>query len=128
MSYESTVSEIEKYFGFMPGFFKDLPHDTLVQMWPVFKKYNLGESSIPAKYRELVMLGVSAAIKCPYSTLYHREAARMMGASEEELAEISVLVSSTGFWSDVLHSMNYDKNKFAEELEKAGEHLITYQE
>jgi AhpD family alkylhydroperoxidase len=94
-------------------------------MWPIFKKYHLGESQIPQKYRELLMLAVSAAIKCPYSILYHREAARMMGASEDELAEVTMLVSSTGFWSDVLHSMNYDKDKFAKELEKAGEHLIT---
>ena len=128
MSYEATISEIEKYFGFVPGFFKDLPQESMIQMWPIFKKYNLGESNIPPKYRELLMLAVSAAIKCPYSILYHREAARMMGASEEELAEVSILTSSTGFWSDVLHSMNYDKDRFAKELEKAGEHLISAQE
>ena len=125
MSYESTTAEIEKYFGFVPGFFKGLPHETLTQMWPLFKRYHLEETVIPPKYRELVMLAVSAVIKCPYSTLFHREAARMTGASEEELAEMSVLVSTVSFWSDVLHSMNYDREKFAEELAKAGEHMIS---
>ncbi len=128
MSYETTVSEIEKYFGFVPGFFKDLPKESLTQMWPVFKKYNLGESSIPPKYRELVMLAVSAAIKCKYSILYHREASRMTGATENELAEVSMLVSSTEFWSGVLHSMNYSIDQFAEELAKAGEHLLSAHE
>lgn len=121
---QKTNSEIEEYFGFVPGFFKNLPADALDQMWPVFKKYHLGESVIPAKYREMIMLSAAAAMKDPYSELYHREAAKMMGASDEELAELSVLVASTGFWSNVLHSMNYDKQLFAEELQRGAEHLI----
>ncbi|MEO9321677.1 MAG: carboxymuconolactone decarboxylase family protein [Nitrososphaera sp.] len=121
---QKTNSEIEEYFGFVPGFFKNLPADALDQMWPVFKKYQLGESVIPAKYREMMMLSAAAAMKCPYCELYHREAAKMYGASDEELAELSVLVASTGFWSNVLHSMNYDKQQFADELRRGAEHMI----
>lgn len=119
-----TTSEIEEYFGFVPGFFKNLPTDAMDQMWPIFKKYQLGESVIPPKYREMMMLSAAAAVKCPYCELYHREVAKMMGATEEELAELSVLVASTGFWSNVLHSMNYDKKQFADELRRAGEHML----
>lgn len=123
MSYEQTLSEIEQYLGFVPGFFKDTPKDVMVHMWPIFKKYQLGESAIPPKYREMIMLATSAAAKCPYCELYRREVAKMLGATEEELAELSVLVASTGFWSNVLHTMNYDRAKFAEELKRAGEQM-----
>ena len=123
MNYEETTKEIEQKFGFVPGFFKNVPQDALIQMWPIFKKYQLGESVIPPKYREMMMLAASAAVKCPYCELYHREVSKMLGASEEELAELAILVASTGFWSNVLHTMHYDKTKFAEELKKVGEYM-----
>ncbi|HZT34753.1 MAG TPA: carboxymuconolactone decarboxylase family protein [Nitrososphaera sp.] len=123
-STKDTDAEIQETFGFVPGFFKNIPKDALDHMWPIFKKYQLGESVIPAKYREMIMLSAAAAIKCPYCEFYHREAALMMGASEEELAELSILVASTGFWSNVLHSMNYDKEKFKDEIRRGAEYMI----
>ena len=56
MNYEETVKEIEDTFGIIPGFMKDAPQDILIQMWPLFKKYQMGESIIPQKYREMMML------------------------------------------------------------------------
>lgn len=123
MSYEDTIKEIKTTFGFVPDFFKNTPKDVITHMWPIFKKYQLGESVIPPKYREMMMLAASAAVKCPYCELYHREACKMLGATEEELSELAVLVASTGFWSNTLHTMNYDIHKFAKELEKAGKHM-----
>jgi len=52
MSYEQTKNEMEKTFGFFPGFFTGVPQDVLVQMWPIMKTYMLGESKIPGKYRD----------------------------------------------------------------------------
>lgn len=125
MNYEETLKDIEQKFGFVPGFFKNVPQDAMIQMWPIFRKYQLGESVIPPKYREMMMLAASAAVKCPYCELYHREVSKMLGATEEELAELAILVASTGFWSNVLHTMHYDKAKFAEELRKAGEYMAS---
>jgi hypothetical protein len=61
MNYEDTVKEIEQTFGTLPGFFKNTPKDILPQMWPLFKKYQIGESVIPQKYRELMMLVAASA-------------------------------------------------------------------
>ena len=47
MSYDETIKDIEKTFGTVPGFMKETPEDILPQMWPLFKKYQLGESVIP---------------------------------------------------------------------------------
>lgn len=82
MSYEETVKDIEKTFGILPGFFKNTPKDVLPQMWPLFKKYQIGESLIPKKYREMMMLASAAATKCPYCQTYHREVAKMLGATD----------------------------------------------
>ena len=97
MSYEETVKDIEKTFGMLPGFFKNTPKDVLPQMWPLFKKYQIGESLIPKKYREMMTLASAAATKCPYCQTYHREVAKMLGATDQELEELAVVVAEVPF-------------------------------
>jgi hypothetical protein len=75
MSYQETLSDIEKEFGIVTGFLKGVPEDVLMQMWPVMKRYILEESRIPPKYREMIGLAVAATLKCPYSEIFHRGAA-----------------------------------------------------
>ncbi len=122
-TYEDTLEDIEKTLGIVPGFMKALPEEVLVQEWPLFKKYNFGETEIPAKYRELMGLAVAANIKCPYCQLFHKGAAQMNGATEEELAEIVFLASYTARWSAIIHAQHYDYNTFAREFEQIGEYL-----
>ena len=107
----------------LPGFMKNTPKDILPQMWPLFKKYQMGKSLIPEKYREMMMLAAAAAVKCPYCQTYHKEISKMFGASEEELNELAVIVGQTSFWSNVLHTQNYDYDTFVRELQQIGEHM-----
>ena len=115
MSYQQTVREIESTFGSMPEFLKNAPQDVLTQMWPIMKKYELGESVIPQKYREMMALATAAAMKCPYCQTFHKEVAKMYGATEEELNELAAIVAQTSFWSAILHTQNYDMNKFVQD-------------
>ena len=123
MSYEETIKEIENTLGTVPGFMKDTPRDLLPQMWPLFKKYQLGQSVIPEKYREMMMLAAAAAVKCPYCQTYHKEVSKMWGASDEELNELAVVVANTAFWSNILHTQNYDYNTFVKELKQIGDYM-----
>jgi AhpD family alkylhydroperoxidase len=121
--YEDTLEDIESTLGIVPGFMKALPREVLVQEWPLFKKYNFEETEIPAKYRELMGLSVAANIKCPYCQLFHKGAAQMNGATEEELAETAFLASYTARWSAIIHAQHYDYETFKKEFEQIGEHL-----
>ncbi len=123
VTYENTLKDIEKTIGIVPGFMKALPKEVLVQEWPLFKKYNFEETEIPAKYRELMGLAVAANIKCPYCTLFHKGAAEMNGATEEELAETVFLASYTARWSAIIHAQHYDYETFAREFGQIGEYL-----
>jgi AhpD family alkylhydroperoxidase len=123
MSYEATIKDVEKTFGMLPGFFKNTPKDILPRMWPLFKKYQMGESVIPKKYREMMMLASAVATKCPYCQTYHKEVAKMFGATEEELNELAVVVAQSAFWSNILHVQNYDYTTFVKELQQIGEHM-----
>ncbi len=57
--------------GIVPSFMKAIPKDVLTKDWILLKKYQLGESVIPQKYRESIGLAVAANLKCPYCTLMH---------------------------------------------------------
>jgi AhpD family alkylhydroperoxidase len=121
--YEDTLKDIETTLGLVPGFQKALAEDVLIQEWPLMKKYVVGESKIPGKYRELIGLAIAANTRCPYCTLFHTGVAQLHGATDDEIQEIFFLSSFTGRWSTMLFAQQYDMEKFAEEAKKIGEHL-----
>lgn len=69
------------------------------------------------------MLASAAATKCPYCQTYHRGVAKMLGATDQELNELAVVVAESAFWSNILHVQNYDYNTFVKELQQIGEHM-----
>ncbi len=121
--YNETLDDIERSLGIVPGFMRAVPADVLVAEWPLFKKYALGESKVPAKYRELIGLVIAANIKCPYCQLFHKSAAKLRGATDEELAEATFLASFSSRWSAMIHAQHYDYNTFEKEVHQIGEHL-----
>lgn len=121
--YEETLKDIEKTLGIVPGFMKALPKDVLVHDYPLWKKYSLGESEIPAKYREMMGLSVAANIKCPYCQLMHRGIAQLHGATDEELSEVAYLASLTARWSAMIHAQHYDMETFVKEVGQIANHL-----
>ncbi|MCW3977539.1 MAG: carboxymuconolactone decarboxylase family protein [Candidatus Bathyarchaeota archaeon] len=121
--YNETLDDIERSLGIVPGFMRAVPADVLVAEWPLFKKYVLGESKVPAKYRELIGLVIAANIKCPYCQLFHKSAAKLRGATDEELAEATFLASFSSRWSAMIHAQHYDYDTFEKEVHQIGEHL-----
>ncbi len=121
--YKETLNDIERSLGIVPGFMRAVPADVLVAEWPLFKKYVLGESKVPAKYRELIGLVIAANIKCPYCQLFHKSAAKLRGATDEELAEAAFLASFTSRWSAMIHAQHYDYDTFEKETHQIGDHL-----
>lgn len=122
-TYEETREDVEETLGFVPGYFDALAEQDLVNEWPTFKRYAFEETEIPPKYRELIGLAVAANIKCPYCQSFHREAAKLHGATDAELAEISFLASWTARYSALIHAQNYDLDTFDEELGRIADHL-----
>jgi AhpD family alkylhydroperoxidase len=123
VSYDETLADIEESIGLVPGFMAAIPEDALVHEWPVFKQYALGESVIPPKYRELMELAVAATLKCPYCQAFHRGAAELHGATDEELAEVGLLAGLTARWSAMIHAQHYDYDTFVDEFERIGAFL-----
>ena len=117
--YEDTLAEIKKTFGVVLDQFKVIPRDVVPHEWAVMKKYALAETKIPAKYRELIGLAVAATIKCPYCVYFHTRAAKMNGATDEEIAEVAFLARFTNGWSVMLHATSVDLESFKKQFAEA---------
>jgi AhpD family alkylhydroperoxidase len=118
-------SEIKETLGLVPHFFTRIPDDLLEHEWAIFKKIELGETLIPNKYKELMGVALHSETKCRYCTLFHTEAAKLFGATDEEIQEAVHYAKASVGWSAYLNGMREDYDEFARELEQVKDYLST---
>jgi AhpD family alkylhydroperoxidase len=119
--------EMKETLGLVPSFFKSIPDQYLDYEWQMFKKLELGETLIPNKYKELMGLAIHAETKCVYCTLFHTEAAKLFGATEEEIQEAVHFAKMSIGWSVYLNGMRTDYDEFTKEFTQMGDFLKTKQ-
>ena len=116
--------DIEEVLGLNPAFFQDVPDYLLPTEWESFKRLQLSdETAIPPKYKELIGLAVSGATRCRYCAYFHTEAARINGATEEEIRETALMAKHTMGWSTYLNTMGYDYDEFKREFDQVAAHF-----
>jgi AhpD family alkylhydroperoxidase len=115
--------EMKETLGLVPGFFKSIPDKYLDYEWQMFKTLELGETLIPNKYKELMGLAIHAETKCVYCTLFHTEAAKLFGATDEEIQEAVHFAKMSIGWSVYLNGMRTDYKEFADEFTRIGDFL-----
>lgn len=65
--------------------------------WEKFQAFNdavMAEGAIPVKYKELIALAVALTTQCSYCLEIHRKAAKDAGATEQELAETTMIAGA----------------------------------
>ena len=60
-------------------------------------------SAIPLKYKELMAVAVALTTQCPYCIEIHAKKARKAGASEQELAETTLVAAALRAGGAVTH-------------------------
>ena len=122
---EEILQEVERTLGIVPTFMKELEFDpvALEHSWELVKKFILGESQIPAKYRELMGVAVSAALHCRFCVTFHSAVAKLFGATDEEIKEAAFLAKHTAGWSAFVDGRLADIEQLKEELAKIAEHM-----
>lgn len=118
MTREEIYEDVRQTLGLVPDFITHVPDATLEHDWASFKSFQLGETAIPNKYKELMGLAVASAIQCPYCEYFHRGAAKFFGATEEELNETSRLAMQTSAWSTFIASTGQDVEQFQREFDR----------
>ncbi|MGZ5158711.1 MAG: carboxymuconolactone decarboxylase family protein [Caldimonas sp.] len=117
--------EMIAHFGFVPDFYQTLPSVALPQEWGAHRDFELSETAIPNKYKELIGLAVAAHIKCRYCIYFHTQAARANGATDEELKEACFMGGLTVQYSNAITGMRYDFEKFQGEVDRAVDYMTS---
>ena len=123
MNREQIYGEMKEAFGLVPSFFKLVPDATLDHEWELFKAIQMKETVIPNKYKELIGVGISAAVRCRYCSLFHTEMAKLNGATDAEIEEAVHYAKSSAGWSTYLHGMQVDYDQFKKEVHQACEYV-----
>ena len=122
---EEIFQEVKETLGVVPTFMKELAFDSvaLEHSWELLKKFVLGESLIPPKYRELMGVAVAAVLHCRFCVTFHSAAAKLFGATEEEIKEAAFLAKHTAGWSAFVDGRMADISQLEKELATIAEHL-----
>ena len=82
-----------------------------------------GAGPVPNKYRELIGIGVAAATKCRYCIFFHREMAKLEGATDAEIEDAVHFAKSTSGWSTYIQGLDYDYDTFKKEVRQAADYV-----
>jgi AhpD family alkylhydroperoxidase len=116
--------DIKETLGLVPEFFERVPDYLIPTEWASFKNLQLSDqTAIPNKYKELIGLAVSGATRCRYCAYFHTEAARLFGASEDEITESALIAKNTMGWSTYLNTLQFDYDRFVEEFDQIVAHV-----
>ncbi len=116
LTYEEAIADVEATLGFVPTFLMEMPKAGFAGAWLQLKELEFsGDTALSAKVKTLIELAVVSQIPCAYCIWADTEAARALGATDEEIAE-AIAVAATGrFWSTMLNGLQVDLATFQEE-------------
>ncbi len=109
--------EIEKAFGFVPGFMKAYPKHGIAGAWKLTRDLELSEdTALSPKIKSLINVAVGAQIPCRYCVYVDSLTAKSHGATDEEIAEAVAQAGLTRHWSAVLNGLQIDFEEFKAEF------------
>lgn len=124
MTREEVETDIEQHLGLVPAWFEAVPDAVIENEWGTMRDFQLSdETAIPPKYKELMGLAVAGATRCRYCAYFHTGAAKLFGATEEEIAEASFMGKQSMGWSTYLNAMQIDHDEFCAEFDRIAEHV-----
>jgi len=99
-------------FGQVPTWLRTMPDSALGGFWALTCDFLLADTHLPNKTKELIGIAISGATRCRYCTLFHTEAARLFGATDEEITEASTMAGVTMAVSTFLNAQQIDYGEF----------------
>ena len=81
----------------------DLAPEVMKAFW-AFDKAAVADGAIPVKYKELIAVAVALTTQCPYCIEIHAKKAKKAGATEQELAETTLVAASLRAGAAVTHA------------------------
>ncbi len=120
---KDVYKEVTDAMGIVPKWLEQMPEGVLQGFWVQARDFWLKETKIPNKYKELIGVAVSGATRCKYCALFHTEAARLFGATDDEIAEASAMGAITMMGSTFLNAQQIDYEQFRQETKSIIAHV-----
>ncbi|MEE9554237.1 MAG: carboxymuconolactone decarboxylase family protein [candidate division Zixibacteria bacterium] len=120
---EKAEAEMKAAFGTVPVMMKVYPDHLRAGAWEWFKATLSPDAAIPAKYSELISLGVASQIPCDYCVYAHTTMARMLGATDAEIQGAVAGAANTRHWSTVLNGADVSLDEFKKEWDGILAHI-----
>ena len=115
----SAYKDIEQTLGSVPTFLRRFPEAGIAPAWRELKSVQLNPATaLSGKTKELVGLAVAAQIPCQYCIAFHTEAAKLNGATDQEIREAVAMAGIVRHWSTVLNGSLIDETKFRAEVDQ----------
>lgn len=115
--------EVKEKLGLVPKWIEQMPDGVLQGFWGMSRDFWLQETKIPNKYKELIGVAISGATRCRYCALFHTEAARLFGATDEEVAEASAMGALSMCGSTFINAQQIDYDQFRKEVREIIAHV-----
>jgi AhpD family alkylhydroperoxidase len=115
--------EIKETLGLVPKWIEQMPEGAVAGFWGMARDFWLKETVIPNKYKELIGVAISGATRCRYCALFHTEAARLFGASDEEVSEASMMGALSMCGSTFINAQQIDYEQFRQETKSIIAHV-----
>jgi len=116
---KSAYKDIERTLGSVPTFMRRFPEVGIAAAWRSQKMLELNPATkLSGKTKELIGLAVAAQIPCQFCIHFHTEAAKLNGASDEEIRETVAMAALTRDISTVLNGALVDEPQFRKDVDQ----------
>jgi AhpD family alkylhydroperoxidase len=103
----------------VPTFMRRFPEVGIAAAWRSQKMLELNPATaLPGKTKELIGLAVAAQIPCQFCIYFHTEAAKLNGASDEEIREAVAMAAITRDISTILNGALLDETQFRKDTDQ----------
>jgi AhpD family alkylhydroperoxidase len=116
-SAEAAYADIEKLFGGVPTFVRQVPKAAIGGLWQQTKELELSTTTaLPPKTKALIALAVASQVPCSYCIWLDTNTAKQAGASDQEIGEAVAMAGLTRQWSAVFHGLQVDFDLLKKEM------------
>jgi AhpD family alkylhydroperoxidase len=116
---DAAYKDIEATLGQVPDMLKTMPEVGIAGAWAEIKSVQLNpDTALDGKTKELIGLAVAAQVPCQYCVYFHTMAAKLNGATDEEIKEAIAMAAIVRHWSTMLNGSQVDLATFKKQTDE----------
>jgi AhpD family alkylhydroperoxidase len=116
---DTAYQDIERNLGKVPDFVKPMPKNSVAGAWLTIKGTIFHPmTAIPSKTKHLIALAVGSQISSGHGTYWETQMSKLLGATDQEIAEAVEMAAITRHWSTWLNGNLFEEKAFRKEMDK----------